>query len=189
MKQNNLWKLLSKSGQEVTKHLSIHEILDLHFINSHKKLTPNDKKKLLTIAEDFIAYNRTDEIDRIKSPTDVSDLMMPELRGKSQEELHMLCLNTKNQVIHREMVFKGSLNASIVHPREIFRITLRYATVNIIIVHNHPSGDPTPSQEDIEATNRLINCRTLFGIEVLDHVVIGNGDYVSIREKGRWKCL
>ncbi|KIN37952.1 hypothetical protein B4071_2788 [Bacillus subtilis] len=95
-----------------------------------------------------------------------------------------LYLNTKNQVIHKRTVFIGSLNSSIVHPREVFKEAFKRSAASFICVHNHPSGDPTPSREDIEVTRRLFECGNLIGIELLDHLVIGDKKFVSLKEKG-----
>ncbi|AXY38631.1 DNA repair protein RadC [Bacillus velezensis] len=95
-----------------------------------------------------------------------------------------LYLNTKNQVIHKRTVFIGSLNSSIVHPREVFKEAFKRSAASFICVHNHPSGDPTPSREDIEVTRRLYECGNLIGIELLDHLVIGDKKFVSLKEKG-----
>ncbi|PGO19076.1 DNA repair protein RadC [Bacillus thuringiensis] len=95
-----------------------------------------------------------------------------------------LYLNTKNQVLHRQTIFIGSLNTSIVHPREVFKEAFRRAAASIICLHNHPSGDPTPSREDIEVTKRLVECGQIIGIEVLDHIIIGDHKFVSLKEKG-----
>jgi DNA repair protein RadC len=86
--------------------------------------------------------------------------------------------------MHKQTVFIGSLNASIVHPREVFKEALRRSAASLICVHNHPSGDPTPSREDIEVTRRLVECGQMLGIEVLDHLIIGEKKYVSLKEKG-----
>jgi DNA repair proteins len=95
-------------------------------------------------------------------------------------------LNTKNQVIGRQTLSIGSLNASIVHPREVFRAAIRRSSASILCAHNHPSGDPTPSPEDILLTKRLAEAGELIGIELLDHLVIGDNRYTSLKEAG---CL
>lgn len=100
------------------------------------------------------------------------------------ENFTCLYLNTKNQVIHRQTIFIGSLNTSIVHPREVFKEAFRRAAASIICLHNHPSGDPAPSREDIEVTKRLVECGRIIGIEVLDHIIIGDHKFVSLKEKG-----
>ncbi len=93
-------------------------------------------------------------------------------------------LNTKNQVVYKQTVFIGSLNASIVHPREVYKEAFRYSAASIVCLHNHPSGDASPSREDIEVTKRLVECGRVLGIEVLDHVIIGDQQFISLKEKG-----
>src|SRR5690625_7874704 len=108
---------------------------------------------------------------------------MEEMRSLNQEHFVTLFLNTKNQIIHRQTIFIGSLNASIVHPREVFREAVKRSAASIIVAHNHPSGDPTPSQEDIHVTWRLVESGKMTGIELLDHLIIGNRKFVSLKEK------
>jgi DNA repair protein RadC len=99
-----------------------------------------------------------------------------------QEEFHIVTLGTKNQVIATHQITVGTLDASLVHPREVFRAAIKDAASSVILVHNHPSGDPTPSSEDLKVTDRLTDVGKTIGIEVLDHIVIGKGRAVSIRE-------
>lgn len=120
----------------------------------------------------------------IKSPSDCAEYMMDELRFLQQEHFVCLFLNTKNHIIHRQTIFVGGLNSSLVHPREIFKEAIRRSAASIICLHNHPSGDPTPSREDIEVTDRLIECGKIMGIEILDHIIIGENRFVSLKEKG-----
>jgi DNA repair protein RadC len=110
--------------------------------------------------------------------------MMPRLRYEQREKFYILPLSTKNHVLDERELSVGSLNASIVHPRELFRAALDYAAASVILVHNHPSGDPTPSREDIEITRRLVAAGKMLEIPVLDHVIIGDGKYVSMKDKG-----
>lgn len=120
----------------------------------------------------------------IRSPEDCANYCMNDMRFLSQEHFVCLYLNTKNQVLHKQTIFIGSLNASIVHPREVFKEAFRRSAASIICIHNHPSGDPTPSREDIEVTKRLIECGKIIGIDILDHLIIGEKKYVSLKEKG-----
>lgn len=120
----------------------------------------------------------------IRTPQDGANYVMNDMRFLSQEHFVCLYLNIKNQVIHRQTIFIGSLNASIVHPREVFKEALRRSAASIICFHNHPSGDPSPSKEDIEVTKRLAECGKIMGIEILDHLIIGEKKFVSLREKG-----
>ncbi|WCR29483.1 DNA repair protein RadC [Paenibacillus thiaminolyticus] len=120
----------------------------------------------------------------IRSPKDAFDLLEPELRFSAKEQFVCLFLNTKNRVIHREIVSVGTLNAAIVHPREVFRAAIKRCSASLICAQNHPSGDSTPSPEDVELTKRLVSVGEIIGIEVLDHIIIGAGNFVSLKERG-----
>lgn len=120
----------------------------------------------------------------VRSPEDGADYIMEEMRSLNQEHFVVLFLNTKNQIIHRQTIFIGSLNASIVHPREVYREAVKRSAASIICAHNHPSGDPSPSQEDIHVTRRLVESGKMIGIELLDHLVIGDRKFISLKEKG-----
>jgi len=120
----------------------------------------------------------------IRSPEDAAKYMMNDMRFLTQEHFVCLYLNTKNQVMHKQTVFIGSLNASIVHPREVYKEAFRRSAASIICLHNHPSGDPSPSREDIEVTKRLVECGKIIGIDLLDHIIIGENKFVSLKEKG-----
>lgn len=120
----------------------------------------------------------------IRSPEDGANYVMEEMRFLTQEHFVCLYLNTKNQVLHKQTLFIGSLNASIVHPREVFKEAFRRSAASIICIHNHPSGDPGPSREDIDVTKRLAECGKILGIELLDHLIIGEKKFVSLKEKG-----
>ena len=121
----------------------------------------------------------------ISTPEDVVDLCWPQLRGADREHFWSLALNTKNHLLRMVEVSVGSLNASIVHPRELFREAVRLSAASVVAVHNHPSGDPAPSGADIQLTRRLVKAGDVLGIEVLDHVIIGDGgEHSSLRELG-----
>ena len=121
---------------------------------------------------------------KISSPKDVSTLLINEMSNFKQEVFKLILLNTKNIIIGTKDVFKGTLNSSIVHPREVFKEAVQRGSANIIVCHNHPSGDPNPSKEDIDITLRLKDCGNIMGIGLLDHIIIGNNKYVSLKEKG-----
>lgn len=121
---------------------------------------------------------------RISGPADVSDLLMAELRYKKQEHFKILILDTKNQVISIETITIGTLNASLVHPREVFNRAIRKSGHGVILVHNHPSGHPEPSSEDLLLTERLAESGKILGISILDHVIIGDGRIYSFKERG-----
>jgi len=120
----------------------------------------------------------------IRLPRDVADFMMPEMVHLTQEHFVCLFLNTKNHVIGKQTIFVGSLDASIVHPREVFKEAIKRSSASIICLHNHPSGDPTPSREDLAVTKTLQQAGELVGISLLDHVIIGDYRYVSLKEQG-----
>ncbi len=121
---------------------------------------------------------------RWNNPDDIAAYHMEELRHLEQEELRVLLLDTKNHLIQSLVLTKGTVNASLVSPREIFLEALRYHAVYIILIHNHPSGDPTPSREDIKVTKQVQEAGKLIGIQLLDHIIIGNHIYVSMRNAG-----
>ncbi|MDA2074223.1 JAB domain-containing protein [Bacillus cereus group sp. MYBK15-3] len=121
---------------------------------------------------------------RLSSPDTAAKIAEYYIGDEDREVFFIICLNTKNEInaIHRAHV--GSINASVIHPREIFKCALLNNSFSLLCFHNHPSGDPTPSPEDIEVTKRLKECGLILGIEVLDHIIIGKHKFVSLREKG-----
>lgn len=123
-------------------------------------------------------------LDRFTSPSQVFDYFHYELRDARRELFQVLLLDGKNRITRRVTVSEGTLNQSIVHPREVFAPAVRESAAAVIFVHNHPTGDPTPSKEDREITRRLQEAGELLGIRVLDHVIIGDGSYYSFTESG-----
>jgi DNA repair protein RadC len=121
---------------------------------------------------------------KIASPKDVYALIYPKMREQKKEKFITLYLDTKNQILREEVVSIGSLNASIVHPREVFKSALMESSASVIMIHNHPSGDPSPSREDIMVTEKLVEGGKLLGIDVLDHIIIGDGRYISLKDEG-----
>ncbi|MCP1101691.1 DNA repair protein RadC [Aequitasia blattaphilus] len=117
------------------------------------------------------------------NPSTIASYYMEELRHKKQEQVKLLMLNTKAGLIGERDIFKGTVNASMITPRELFIEALKSQAVSIILIHNHPSGDPTPSSEDIVITKRIEQCGKLIGIDLLDHIIIGDKCYVSLRQK------
>ena len=121
----------------------------------------------------------------VSTPEDVVRLCSAQLRGLDREHFWALALSTKNRLLRMVEVSVGSLNTSIVHPRELFKEAVRVSAASIVVVHNHPSGDPTPSSADLQLTRRLARAGEVLGIEVLDHVVIGDGGaHTSLRDMG-----
>lgn len=119
---------------------------------------------------------------RIRGPEDVHRRMAPHLQDLEQEEFHALLLNTQHRVIRDVLVTRGILDASLIHPREVFRQAIVESAAGIVLVHNHPSGDPTPSREDRAVTEQLRGAGRAIGIPVLDHVILGEGRFVSLGE-------
>ena len=120
----------------------------------------------------------------IRGPEDAANLVSPDLRSEKREHFVALFLDTRNQVTRRKTISIGGLDASLIHPRELFKEAISCLAASVIVCHNHPSGDPTPSQEDLDITQRLIQAGKIIGIELLDHVVIGDGKWVSLKERG-----
>jgi DNA repair protein RadC len=109
---------------------------------------------------------------------------LTDIQDQRREFFVGLYLNARNQVIHKEVVSIGSLSASIVHPREVFLAAVQSAAASVVLAHNHPSGDVTPSQDDLELTRRLVQAGELMGVEVLDHLIVGRHDFLSLKERG-----
>ena len=120
--------------------------------------------------------------DSITSPEDGVTLLMPRLRYESKEHFLVVLLNSKNKVLDVEQISEGSLNSSVVHPREVFAPAVLHHAAAILTAHNHPSGDPTPSKEDKDLTNTLVQAGKYMGIPVLDHIIIGDAKYFSFKE-------
>ena len=126
----------------------------------------------------------TGDLPVISCPDDVRRLLGPEMSGLAQEQLRVLLLNTKNQVLGQRVVYQGNVNPSMIRPAEVLRPAVMEAVPSIIVCHNHPSHDPTPSPEDAAITRELAQAGKLLGIDLLDHVVIGGERFVSLKERG-----
>ncbi|HHT43382.1 MAG TPA: DNA repair protein RadC [Firmicutes bacterium] len=120
----------------------------------------------------------------VNSPSDAAQLVLRELSMADKEHFMIIMLNTKNRVIAKKVISIGHLQASLVHPREMFKEAIRRSSAAVILVHNHPSGDLTPSRDDITTTERLREAGSLLGIDVLDHIIVGDNRYFSFREQG-----
>ena len=127
----------------------------------------------------FLYQTRT-----ISSPKDAYEMIKEQLEGLDREQFIIACLNTKNEPTNITVVSVGSLNKAIVHPREVFKTAILSNAASIMAFHNHPSGETTPSQQDIQLTNRLYEAGELIGIKLLDHLIIGDGTFTSLKEKG-----
>lgn len=120
----------------------------------------------------------------IHSPGEAADLVKYEMSALEQEELWVMLLDTRNRVLRIDTIYRGSLNSSQVRVGELFKNAIRRTAAAIIVVHNHPSGDPTPSPDDVAVTRAIVQAGKLLDIEVLDHLIIGGGRYVSLKERG-----
>lgn len=129
-----------------------------------------------------LAARRLEPGVAVRGPADVFHHFHPRLRHASEERFFVVLLDGRHRVMRHDLVSKGTLTASLVHPREVFRPALRHAAAAVVLVHNHPSGDPTPSREDREVTERLERAGELLGVPVLDHVVVAERGYCSLRE-------
>jgi len=131
-----------------------------------------------------LAKFKEDKNITVREAKDIAKLLIPEMSSLKQEHFKGIYLDSRKKIIRTETLFVGSLNESVVHPREIFQIALEENAAALILVHNHPSGDSTPSSFDIEMTKELVKAGEILGISVLDHIIIGDGRYFSLREKG-----
>ena len=172
--------LKSVDNLKELKALSINDLNKIKGVGLYKALI---LKAAFELGERIHSGSIDDKI-QITSPKDVADFMMGQMEHLKQEKFIVLFLNSKNIVIKKKTIFIGTLNASIVHPREIFSEAIKCASNAIIVLHNHPSGDTTPSNEDIKTTERLRECGQLLGIDLLDHVIIGDHEYLSMVEEG-----
>lgn len=125
-----------------------------------------------------------EERSRVTSPADAANLLMSEMMFLEQEHLRLILLNTRNEVLSTPTIYIGSLNTSVVRIGELFRAAIRENAAALIVAHNHPSGDPAPSPQDINVTRQLVSAGKLLDIDVLDHVIIGRQRYVSLKERG-----
>lgn len=127
----------------------------------------------------FLYQTRT-----ISSPKDAYEMIKEQLEGLDREQFIIACLNTKNEPTNISVVSVGTLNKAIVHPREVFKTAILSNAASIMAFHNHPSGDTEPSDQDIQLTHRLVEAGELLGIKLLDHLIIGDGSFTSLKEKG-----
>lgn len=192
MKDHALMSLiLDCQGTKLAEELACYSATDLMQVQgpaseSLKKLSAKKRLQLEAAVElGRRAVEKIGPLPVISCPADT----VPYLQDiKNEQKEHFLCLylNARNQVVHKELISIGSLSASIVHPREVFAVALKldHGVASIILAHNHPSGDVSPSKDDLELTRRLVKAGQIMGIEVLDHVIIGADEFLSLKEKG-----
>jgi len=141
-------------------------------------------KAALELASRVEGYSETTGKTVVKTPEDVAGLVSGRLKGKKKEYFLAVLLDTRNQLIKVAEISVGSLDASVVHPREVFKEAISASAASVIFTHNHPSGDPEASEDDIELTKRLAQAGEIVGIDVLDHIIIGDKNYLSLKRKG-----
>jgi len=141
-------------------------------------------KAAFELANRLEGYSGADEKPLVKTPEDVANLVKSRLKGKKKEHFLALLLNTRNQLIKVSEISVGSLDTSIVHPREVFKEAISASAASVVFVHNHPSGDCTASEDDVELNKRLAQTGEIVGIDVLDHIIIGDKNYLSLKREG-----
>lgn len=156
---------------------------ELTEINGMGKCKSAQLLAAIELGKRVMSYNKEDMI-KIRSPRDIVNVIMYQMMHLKKEYFKAILLDTKNQVISIENISIGDLSSSIVHPREVFKVAIKKSSASIILAHNHPSGDPNPSREDINITKRLSDAGRILGINVIDHVIIGNEKYISFKEEG-----
>ncbi len=171
-------RLIAKFGLEKLSNCSLHELQQIKGIGQAKAC------EILAVFE-LAKRARINYSERkfIRSPLDVFRHFQAKLGELKQEQFYLLLLDTKNFVTKEELIAIGTLNASIIHPREVFKPAIKESAYAVVMVHNHPSGDPNPSTEDLQVTEKLAEAGELLGIKLVDHVIIGNGKYWSWKEK------
>lgn len=172
----------------------LREVEDLHMLRQTSvqelmKIPGIGRIKAIEIMATTELGHRITVAPQIKEGTVVSsswvgNYLTKELSNLTQENVVALYLNTKNEIVKKETIFIGSLNSSVAHPREIFKGAIRYSAARIIVAHNHPSGNTEPSEADYSFTRRMVDAGEMMGIEVLDHFIIGENKYLSLREEG-----
>lgn len=142
--------------------------------------------QLKCVAELAVRMSKAAAKERLcfDAPATIADYYMEELRREEQEELIVLFLDTRNRLLKEKMMYRGTVNASLASPREIFQEALSVHAVHLVLVHNHPSGDPTPSRADLKLTGKIKSAGKLLEIDLLDHIIIGDNRYSSLRESG-----
>lgn len=161
-------------------HLSVPELQSIPGIGKVKAV------QLQCVAELSRRMAKTSSAESLSftSPEQIAGFFMEDMRHKEREELRVVLFNARNQYLHDTVLFQGTVNSSIASPREIFLEALRYQAVSIVLLHNHPSGDATPSRDDILTTRRIRGAGELIGIALVDHIIIGDHSYISLKEQG-----
>ncbi len=161
-------------------HISVKELQQIRGIGEVKAI----KIKCIAELSMRMAKAKNEPLMKFDRPQTVADYFMEQLRHEEQEKVVLLCLDNKAQMISQSILTVGTVNASLISPREVFRQALKMQAVYIMILHNHPSGDPKPSKQDLDITTRLIKTGEMIDIPLLDHIIIGDKRYTSLKESG-----
>lgn len=172
----------SKSTQGLIgiNYLSIQELMSIKGIGKVKAI---QLTCIAELAKRMAKETRADSLE-LSSPASVANYYMQDMRHLTREQILLIMMNSKSKILNDMIISTGTVNSSILAPREIYLNALKYGAVSIILIHNHPSGDPTPSVEDINTTKRMKEAGILIGIKLMDHIIIGDNRYVSLKEKG-----
>ncbi|HCM89416.1 MAG TPA: JAB domain-containing protein [Vagococcus sp.] len=162
------------------KTASIEELVAIEGIGEVKAI---EIQAMIELGRRLSLYSR-EKVGTIQSSASLGEQLIKEMKDYHQEHLVVLYLNAKNEILKKKTIFIGSLSQSVAHPREIFNIAVKCSAARMIVVHNHPSGNPLPSEQDLSFTHRLVECGSLMGIQVIDHLIIGENSYVSMKETG-----
>jgi len=182
-----------KSVLEIARELIMSEgnlaMLATKTVDSLQKISGIGKDKAATLAAAFelsrriLSQSKWFSNQKVTSPQEIADIFIPLLRDDSKERFIVVCLNSSNKIIKHETISIGNLNSSIVHPREIFKVAIDCSSASIILIHNHPSGNPEPSNEDISITKKIVESGKILDIPVFDHLIIAGETYTSFVEK------
>jgi DNA repair protein RadC len=158
-------------------------------VGSLKKIDGIGNDKAATLAAAFeisrriLSKTKWFSQQKITSPQDIADIFIPMLRDEVKEKFIVVCINSANRIIKQEVISVGNLNSSVIHPREIFKVAIDNSSASIILIHNHPSGNPEPSNEDIQITKKIVESGKILDIPVFDHLIIAGETYTSFVEK------
>ena len=172
----------------VNKHLNLAGLASLS-LSELRKISGIGEEKAIGLLAAFEIGRRIQSQSKfrsdkkISSPGDIAEFFIPLLRDELKEKFVVVCLNSANKVTRFEVISVGSLNASVVHPREIFKFAIENSSASIILIHNHPSGNLEPSNEDVSITKKLVEAGKILDIKVLDHIIVGGNSFTSLVER------
>jgi DNA repair protein RadC len=182
-------KSVLEIAREIIKNDGNLAMLATRTVDSLKKVDGIGNDKAATLAAAFelsrriLSQSKWFSQQKITSPQDIANIFIPILRDEVKEKFIVVCLNSANKIIKQEIISVGNLNASVVHPREIFKVAIDNSSASIILIHNHPSGNPEPSNEDIQITKKIVESGRILDIPVFDHLIIAGETFTSFVEK------